>query len=74
MNSADFEIVRAILLKDGYMPAPTVDAANLVLINTCAVRDNAEAKFWNQHESLHQTNSKILRLRHKDVQTVGVLG
>ena len=47
MNSADSEFVRAILLKHGYMPAPTVHAANIVLINTCAMRDSAEAKVWN---------------------------
>ena len=47
MNSASSEIVRAVLLKDSYMPAPTVDAADIVLINTCAMRDNAEAKVWN---------------------------
>ncbi|CAI5741893.1 unnamed protein product [Hyaloperonospora brassicae] len=74
MNSADSEIVRAILLRDGYVPARTVETADIVLINTCAVRENAEAKVWNRLESLRQTKAKLLRLKHKDVQTVGVLG
>uniref|UniRef100_A0AAV1U964 MTTase N-terminal domain-containing protein n=1 Tax=Peronospora matthiolae TaxID=2874970 RepID=A0AAV1U964_9STRA len=61
MNSADFEIVRAILLKDGYMPVPMADVTDTVLINTCAVRDNAEFKIWNKLESLRRTKSELLR-------------
>ncbi|KAK1946418.1 CDK5 regulatory subunit-associated protein 1 [Phytophthora citrophthora] len=74
MNSADSEIVRAILLEGGYAPATTADAADVVLINTCAVRDNAEAKIWNRLESLRQVKAKLLRKKQKEVQTVGVLG
>ncbi|ETP52314.1 hypothetical protein F442_02620 [Phytophthora nicotianae P10297] len=74
MNSADSEIVRAILLDNGYTPASTADAADVVLLNTCAVRDNAEAKIWNRLESLRQIKAKLLRRQHKEVQTVGVLG
>lgn len=74
MNSADSEIVRAILLESGYTSAPAADAADVVLLNTCAVRDNAEAKIWNRLESLRQVKAKLLRLQHKKVQTVGVLG
>lgn len=73
MNSADSEIVRAILLEGGYSPASSADAADVVLINTCAVRDNAEAKIWNRLESLRQVKAKLLRKKQK-VQTVGVLG
>ncbi|KAG1710376.1 hypothetical protein DVH05_017378 [Phytophthora capsici] len=74
MNSADSEIVRAILLDGGYTPAATAEAADVVLINTCAVRDNAEAKIWNRLEALRQIKAKLLRKKQKDVQTVGVLG
>ncbi|KAG7376077.1 CDK5 regulatory subunit associated protein 1 [Phytophthora pseudosyringae] len=74
MNSADSEIVRAILLEDGYIPARAADAADVVLINTCAVRDNAEAKIWHRLEALRQVKAKLLRQKHKQVQTVGVLG
>ncbi|RLN93288.1 hypothetical protein BBJ28_00007903 [Nothophytophthora sp. Chile5] len=74
MNSADSEIVRAILLADGYEPAASSDAADVVLLNTCAVRDNAEAKVWNRLESIRQVKSKLLRQKHKRLPTVGVLG
>uniref|UniRef100_A0AAV1UM22 MTTase N-terminal domain-containing protein n=1 Tax=Peronospora matthiolae TaxID=2874970 RepID=A0AAV1UM22_9STRA len=68
LSSAKFKILRAILLKDGYMSVPTVNAANsvlintgavhdnaanIVLINTCTVRGNAESKARNLFESLH---------------------
>ncbi|CEG38912.1 cdk5 regulatory subunit-associated protein 1 [Plasmopara halstedii] len=74
MNQADSDIVRAILLKHGYTPACTPDDADVVLLNTCAIRDNAEAKIWNRLESLRQLKAKLMRLQHKKVQTVGVLG
>ncbi|KAH7468452.1 hypothetical protein KRP22_012089 [Phytophthora ramorum] len=74
MNSADSEIVRAILLEGGYAPAAAADAADVVLINTCAVRDNAEAKIWNRLEQLRQVKAKLLRRKQKTVPTVGVLG
>lgn len=74
MNSADSEIVRAIFLKDGYTPARTPEGADVLMLNTCAIRDNAEAKIWNRLESLRQVRAKHLRLQHKKIQTVGVLG
>ncbi|CAI5735923.1 unnamed protein product [Peronospora farinosa] len=74
MNSADSEIVRAILLKHGYIPARAAEAADVLLINTCAIRDNAEAKIWHRLESLRQVKAKLLRRKQKVVQTVGVLG
>ncbi|TMW67745.1 hypothetical protein Poli38472_007417 [Pythium oligandrum] len=76
MNSADSEIVRAILLESGYEPAQEQTTADIILLNTCAIRDNAEAKIWNRLEQLRQTKTKLLRTRKKNHQlpTVGVLG
>jgi MiaB/RimO family radical SAM methylthiotransferase len=48
MNVSDSEIVRAILMKNGHVGAASVDEADLILINTCAIRENAEAKIWNR--------------------------
>ncbi|KAG7395136.1 CDK5 regulatory subunit associated protein 1 [Phytophthora boehmeriae] len=74
MNSADSEIVRAILLEGGYASAPNANEADVVLINTCAVRDNAEAKIWHRLEALRQVKAKLLRKKQKTIPTVGVLG
>ncbi len=44
MNLADTEVVLARLAEAGYAQVDTPEAANLVLLNTCSVRDHAEAK------------------------------
>jgi hypothetical protein len=46
MNTADSEIVGSVLRAAGFAPAPSATAADVVLVNTCAIRDNAEAKIW----------------------------
>ncbi|KAF1315737.1 Cdk5 regulatory subunit-associated protein 1, partial [Globisporangium splendens] len=78
MNSADSEIVRAILLENKYEPATAQEDADIILLNTCAVRDNAEAKIWNRLEQIRQVKAKILRTSkkkaRKQLPTVGVLG
>ncbi|TYZ57386.1 hypothetical protein PybrP1_008342 [[Pythium] brassicae (nom. inval.)] len=78
MNSADSEIVRAILLEHRYAAAATPEEADIVLLNTCAVRENAESKIWNRLEHLRQVKTKLLRTGSKrapkQLPTVGVLG
>src|SRR5579862_2947639 len=44
MNVSDSEIVTSLLKKDGYVSAPSAEDADIVLINTCAIRDNAEGR------------------------------
>ena len=44
MNISDSEIVRSILLSSGHNAIDSQENADLVLLNTCAVRDNAENK------------------------------
>ena len=68
MNFADSEIVNAILVEAGLEPVQKAEAADVVLLNTCAIRDNAESKVWNRLKelrSLKKTNQGM---------TVGVLG
>ncbi len=42
MNFSDSEIVASILNKEGYGPTKEMDQADLVLINTCSIREKAE--------------------------------
>ncbi len=42
MNFADTEIVASILTKEGYGPTEEMDGADLLLINTCSIREKAE--------------------------------
>lgn len=48
MNVNDSEVVHSVLAQAGFAAAPSADAADVVLINTCAIRDNAESKIWQR--------------------------
>ncbi len=68
MNLADTEIVLGIMNKSGYSPTQTIDDADVVLLNTCSVREHAE-------EKIHQRLSVIKKqLSGKPELVVGVLG
>ena len=68
MNFADSEVVVSILRNDGYSTTSNVEEADLVLINTCAIRDNAEQKVRTRLSVLnaHKKNKPKMR--------IGVLG
>jgi tRNA-2-methylthio-N6-dimethylallyladenosine synthase len=68
MNVADSEIVLARLAEAGYAPTEDRDHADLVLFNTCAVRDNAEAKVRGRLGDL-----KAIKARRPGMQ-IGVMG
>ena len=42
MNFSDSEIVASILAKEGFHSTPNMDQADLILINTCSIREKAE--------------------------------
>ncbi|MFK7934312.1 MAG: tRNA (N6-isopentenyl adenosine(37)-C2)-methylthiotransferase MiaB [Saprospiraceae bacterium] len=68
MNFSDSEIVASILAENGYAPTRAMDNSDLILINTCSIREKAE-----------ETVRKRLRLFDKIKQQrpgmlVGVLG
>jgi len=44
MNERDSESVLAMLIKHGYCPAESEDSADIVMVNTCSVREKAEDK------------------------------
>ncbi|MBL6654733.1 MAG: tRNA (N6-isopentenyl adenosine(37)-C2)-methylthiotransferase MiaB [Flavobacteriaceae bacterium] len=48
MNFADSEVVASILKKDGYELTDDSKSANLVLLNTCSIRDKAEQTVRNK--------------------------
>ncbi len=52
MNIGDSEVVASILIADNYEIAKSTDEANIVLLNTCAIRDNAEQKIFNRLKQL----------------------
>ena len=48
MNFYDSELVGTILRQCGYVPAGDMTEADLVLLNTCAVRDHAEQRVFGR--------------------------
>jgi len=48
MNAHDSEKVVGTLLSEGYRQVETVEEADLVLYNTCSIRDKAEQKVFNR--------------------------
>ncbi|HLP11283.1 MAG TPA: tRNA (N6-isopentenyl adenosine(37)-C2)-methylthiotransferase MiaB [Flavobacteriales bacterium] len=58
MNFSDSEIVASILIKDGYHTTREVNDADLILMNTCAIRDNAEARVRNRLNDFKKNKQK----------------
>lgn len=67
MNVYDSEIVLSVLEKEGYTPCKGLEEADLIMINTCSIRDNAEQRVWGRLDRFLQEK------KHRRV-TVGVLG
>ncbi|MBQ4467018.1 MAG: tRNA (N6-isopentenyl adenosine(37)-C2)-methylthiotransferase MiaB [Firmicutes bacterium] len=46
MNEHDSEIMAGMLIEKGYEPAKERKDANIVIFNTCSIRDNADKRFF----------------------------
>jgi tRNA-2-methylthio-N6-dimethylallyladenosine synthase len=68
MNVSDSEVVASILAKEGYETATSAEEADLVLLNTCSVREKAE---YTVMQRINEMNR--LKAGNKDLK-VGVLG
>lgn len=90
MNVNDTEVVLSVLQNAGFTMAASAELADVVLLNTCAIRDNAESKIWQRlgyfknmkassynrtQRRRHVNPSGNLKLvRNSHVPIVGVLG
>ncbi|MFI4873053.1 MAG: MiaB/RimO family radical SAM methylthiotransferase [Phycisphaerales bacterium JB061] len=68
MNELDSELVAGQLASLGYQFTPRVAEADVVLYNTCSVREQAEQKVWSRLGELRESKSD------KPEMVVGVLG
>ncbi len=68
MNVGDSEIVVSIMQDEGYFHTDSLDEADIVLINTCSIRDNAEQRIWGRLNELRRYR------RRKPSLIVGVIG
>ena len=69
MNFADSEVVASIMTNKGYSTTLDVEEADIILINTCSIRDNAESRVRKR-----LTNFKNRKKRRQPDLIVGVLG
>ena len=67
MNVNDTEVIFAILAKEGYQRTENIEEADVIMANTCSVRDNAEQRIWGRVDqfNLQRKNRKVV---------IGILG
>ena len=68
MNELDSELVLGQLRAHGYEPVADRDAADVILYNTCSVREHAEQKVWSRLGEL-----RAVKRRRPDL-VIGVIG
>ena len=68
MNEHDSEVLAGMLEAIGYIPTDSIDAADIVLLNTCCVRETAENKVFSLLGRLRR-----LKLENQDL-IIGVCG
>jgi tRNA-2-methylthio-N6-dimethylallyladenosine synthase len=69
MNVSDTEIVNSILMEEGMKPVNEPEDAEIIFVNTCSIRENAEERVWNRLKEF-----KALKREKDGSLTVGVLG
>ncbi len=68
MNFSDSEIVASIMTDLGFVTTNTTDDADVIFLNTCAIRDNAELRIWARLKDFKK--KKV----HQPSLIIGVLG
>ena len=68
MNVNDSEVILSILQDAGYALTENIDEADLILANTCSIRDNAEQRIWGRIEQFR------LQKRCRDGVIIGIVG
>jgi tRNA-2-methylthio-N6-dimethylallyladenosine synthase len=68
MNFADSEVVASIMSEVGVETTNNEMDADIIFINTCSIRDNAEQKI--RHRLKHLRHNK----KHNKHLTIGILG
>lgn len=68
MNFADSEIVASVMLENGFSSTKELSEADLILVNTCAIRDNAEQRIRKRLSQFNAVKKK------KPGTIVGVMG
>lgn len=68
MNVGDTEIVVSVMQCEGYIYTDRIDEADIILINTCSIRDNAEQRIWGRLAEMkryRKTQTGVVGRRHR---------
>ncbi len=68
MNVSDSELMHGVLAKNGMTPTDKLEEADLILLNTCAIRDHAEQRILGRVSHINK-----LKQQNKDL-IIGVTG
>ena len=68
MNVNDSEVILSILQKNGYALTEDMGRADVILTNTCSIRDNAEQRIWGRIEQF-----RLQKKRNPQV-VIGIVG
>ncbi len=68
MNVNDSEVILSILQKEGYALTEDMDKADVILANTCSIRDNAEQRIWGRIEQFR------LQKKRDPKVVIGIVG
>lgn len=60
LNQADGEQMHAVLEQDGYEFARDMDSADVIVLNSCAVKGPTESKFFTLLKKLSKQNKKVV--------------
>ncbi|KAK3247576.1 hypothetical protein CYMTET_42928, partial [Cymbomonas tetramitiformis] len=74
MNVNDSEVVLSVLQNNGYGRTEDIQSADVILVNTCAIRENAESKIWhrlNYFRSIKKPSHRSLSKRARRQATSG---
>ena len=67
MNEYDSELIRSLMKQDGFVFTDERERADVILMNTCAIRENA-------HNKVYKHLSELKKLKRQRPLVVGVLG
>ena len=62
MNVADSELISGLLSSEGYNKTSDIHAADIIFVNTCAIREHAEDKVHSRLGFYNQLKQKNLKL------------
>ena len=68
MNVNDSEVILSILQDAGYALTESIENADVILANTCSIRDNAEQRIWGRIDQFK------IQKRNRDGVVIGIVG